>query len=65
MLSLVVIPHHTNLMFKRSKFCKDPSSLTLIKIIEMNITFTEEIVQKAKIFVQTIMYNRELQDVLT
>ena len=52
-------------MFKRSKFCKDPSSLTLIKIIEMNITFTEEIVQKAKIFVQTIMYNRELQDVLT
>ena len=39
------------------KVCKDPSSLILIK---MNITLTEKLSSRQKIFVQTINYKRKL-----
>lgn len=39
------------------KVCKEPSSLTLIKLLGQNIIMTEEIVQKANKCVQTVMYN--------
>ena len=57
MLSQLVTPCHTNLMFEKvhvfRKVSKILSSLTLIKILGLFITLTEKIVQKAKIFVRT------------
>ena len=51
-LSLAVIPHDKNLMLKMYPFpkktCKDPSSLTLLEVLRLNITWTEKTVQKAK-----------------
>ena len=35
----------------------DPSSLTVIKMLGLNIIKTKEVVQRAKVFVQTIIYN--------
>ena len=42
------------------KVFKHLSGLLLIKILGSNILMTERIVQKTKIFVQAIMYNKKL-----
>ena len=44
------------------KFCKDPSNLTLINMLGLDITLTVEIIQNAKVFIQTITYNRKLNE---
>ena len=40
-------------------FCKDPSSLIFIKILRLIITMIEKFAHKAKVFVQTIIYNEK------
>ena len=44
------------------KVCEDLSNFTLIKMLGSHITMTEEIVQKAKAIVQTIMFNKTLNE---
>lgn len=45
-----------------NKVCKGPSSLNLIKVLGLNIAFTEEIVQKTKKFVQTNVWRKGKQE---
>lgn len=44
------------------KVSKGPSNLTLTEMLGSIITMTEEIVQKGKILVQTVMYNKKLKE---
>ena len=46
-----VTPRPSNFMLDRSMF---------LEMLRYNITLTEEIIQKKKIFVQTIMHSRKL-----
>ena len=39
------------------KVCKDFASFILIKVLGLNITLTEKLSKRQKIFVQTIMFN--------
>ena len=58
-----VAPRETNLMLERSLSSKRFSEIvTLSKILGLNITMTEETPQKAKVSVQTIMYNEKLNE---
>ena len=41
---------------------KDLSNLILIKLLELRMTLTEKIVQKPKIFVETIIHNGKLNE---
>ena len=65
-LSLAVILHDKNLMLKMYPFpkktCKDPSSLTLLEVFRLNITWTEKPSKRQKILFQTIMYNAKLSE---
>ena len=44
------------------KICKDPSSIIWINMLGMNITVTEKLSKRWKVFVQTITYNGKLND---
>ena len=41
---------------------KDPSSFTLIKTLGLNITLTEKLSKSKKVIVETIIYNRKLNE---
>ena len=49
-------------MFSFKKVCKDPSSLTLIEMLGLNITLTEKLSKMQNIFAQTIMYKGKLNE---
>ena len=49
-------------MFSFKKVCKDPSSLTLIEMLGLNITLTEKLSKMQNIFAQIILYNGKLNE---
>ena len=59
-LSPVVTTHHTNQYWKGPLFkkaCKDSCRLTLIKMLGPNITLTEELFKKQKLFINKSALN--------